>query len=56
MTRKPGTNPPVGQSKTRALNQLIQLEPGEKRGYDVELEILNNEKSILKFLEENKFS
>ncbi len=53
---EPGTNPPAGQSRARALNKLILLSPGEKRMYDLELSVLNDQKRIIKFLEENKFS
>ena len=47
---EPGTNPPVGQAKTREQNQLIQLAPGESRVYDLTIEILTDEISINKFL------
>jgi galactose mutarotase-like enzyme len=43
---EPGTNPPIGQAKARKENQLILLEPGESRSYDVELEVLNDEAEI----------
>ncbi|MEX2232721.1 MAG: aldose 1-epimerase family protein [Cyclobacteriaceae bacterium] len=47
---EPGTNPPIGQSKAREQNQLIVLQPGEKKAYDLEFEVLDNEKSIREFL------
>jgi len=37
---EPGTNPPIGQAKARAENTLIQLAPGERRTYDLEIEVL----------------
>ena len=43
---EPGTNPPTGQAKARKENQLIFLESGETRVYDVELEILDHESAI----------
>ncbi len=52
---EPGTNPPTGQAKARQQNQLIHLSPGERRKYDLELEVLDNEISIDEFLKKNKF-
>ncbi|WP_235921201.1 aldose 1-epimerase family protein [Foetidibacter luteolus] len=37
---EPGTNPPTGQAKARADKQLILLEPGETRLYDLEIGIV----------------
>jgi Domain of unknown function (DUF4432) len=37
---EPGTNPPIGQAKARERNTLIQLAPGERRTYDLEIEVL----------------
>ncbi len=39
---EPGTNPPVGQSRARQQNELIMLAPGEKRKYELEIEVLTN--------------
>jgi hypothetical protein len=47
---EPGTNPPSGQAKAREENKLIHLQPGEKRVYDLEFEILHDEKNIREFL------
>lgn len=47
---EPGTNTPIGQAKARAQNQLIMLAPGETRKYNLEIEILTDEISINKFL------
>lgn len=38
---EPGTNPPIGQSRARQQNELILLAPGEKRKYQLEIEVLN---------------
>ncbi len=38
---EPGTNPPIGQANARAQNTLIQLATGERRTYDLEIEILS---------------
>lgn len=51
---EPGTHPPIGQAKARHTNQLIMLAPGEKRSYDVELEVFENQKSISEFLRKYK--
>ncbi|WP_439488747.1 aldose 1-epimerase family protein [Algoriphagus sp.] len=37
---EPATNPPIGQAAARENGTLILLEPGEKRNYDIELEVL----------------
>lgn len=47
---EPGTNPPSGQARARAENKLIFLEPGESRTYDLEFEIIHEQKSIHEFL------
>lgn len=39
---EPGTNPPIGQSRARQQNELIMLAPGEKRKYELEIEVLTN--------------
>jgi hypothetical protein len=39
---EPGTNPPIGQSRARQQNELILLAPGEKRKYELEIEVLTN--------------
>ena len=51
---EPGTHPPVGQTRARAENQLIILQPGEKRMYDLEIQILASKNSISEFLKKNK--
>lgn len=53
---EPGTNPPIGQAKARQQNKLIYLAPGEKRVYDLEIEVLNNKLDISKaFKTQSKF-
>jgi hypothetical protein len=47
---EPGTNPPIGQAKARKDNTLLYLEPGEKNSYDLEIEIINNNREIEEFL------
>ena len=47
---EPATNPPIGQAKARADNELIFLEPGETRIFDLELEVLNNKEAINELL------
>ena len=47
---EPGTNPPIGQSKARAQHELIFLEPGETRTYDLEIEILHEVAAIKQLL------
>ncbi len=48
---EPGTNPPIGQAKARAQHQLIFLEPGETRRYNLEIEVLDQEASIKRLLQ-----
>lgn len=43
---EPGTNPPIGQSTARKQKQLIFIEPGEIKKYDVKVEIINNQEGI----------
>nr|WKN35774.1 aldose 1-epimerase family protein [Tunicatimonas sp. TK19036] len=51
---EPGTNPPIGQAKARQENTLIQLEPGERRQYDLEITVLTDESTITNFLQYNE--
>jgi Domain of unknown function (DUF4432) len=48
---EPGTNPPIGQAKARAQNELIFLEPSETRNYSLEIEVLNQEASVRRLLQ-----
>lgn len=47
---EPGTNPPTGQAKAREQGTLIHIEPGERRTYRLEVEVLHNEEKIKHFL------
>ncbi|MGN6494263.1 MAG: aldose 1-epimerase family protein [Agriterribacter sp.] len=47
---EPATYPPVGQAKARALKTLILLEPGEKRVYDLKLQVLQQTDDINAFV------
>jgi len=47
---EPGTNPPIGQAKARKDKTLIYLAPGDKKIYDLEIEVLNNDNDIEEFL------
>lgn len=51
---EPGTHPPVGQAEVRRKNELIFLAPGEKKQYDLTLEIMNKEEDITEFLIHHK--
>ena len=51
---EPGTNPPIGQAKARQQKELLHLEPGEKRVYNLEIEVLNKEATINQFLKETQ--
>jgi len=50
---EPGTHPPIGQAKAREKAELIFLEPGETRTYDLEIEVLKDKVDIDEFLKEN---
>ena len=47
---EPGTNPPIGQSKVRKQKELIHIEPGENKIYDLEITVLTNKEQIEKFV------
>jgi Domain of unknown function (DUF4432) len=47
---EPGTNPPIGQAKARQDQQLIFLQPGEMRAYDLEFEVMEDKIKINEFL------
>lgn len=49
---EPATNPPIGQSKARAQNQLICIAPGESRVYDLDITVLNSKEKIDSLLNE----
>jgi hypothetical protein len=47
---EPGTNPPIGQKKARQLNQLIHLESGQSRSYELKITVLTDPKQIKDFI------
>jgi hypothetical protein len=47
---EPGTNPPIGQAKAREQNELIHIAPGERRTYDLQVEVLYNKQDLDLFL------
>ena len=47
---EPGTHPPIGQAKARKQQTLTFLEPGEKRSYNLEIEVLHENESIKQLL------
>lgn len=48
---EPGTHPPIGQAAARARNELIILQPGETRQYNLEIEVLNQGSAIRPLLQ-----
>ncbi|OHB58368.1 MAG: DUF4432 domain-containing protein [Planctomycetes bacterium GWF2_42_9] len=46
---EPGTNPPIGQNKAREQKQLIYLEPGESRIYELKISVLTEQNHIQEF-------
>ncbi|MDN3689675.1 aldose 1-epimerase family protein [Cyclobacterium jeungdonense] len=46
---EPGTHPPIGQAKAREEGSLILLKPGEKRTYDLMLDVLTDSKGLKSF-------
>lgn len=51
---EPGTNPPIGQAMARKKNALIIMQPGEKKIYDVRIDVWNDDAAISKFV--NRFN
>jgi len=47
---EPATNPLIGQQKARQQNELLFLQPGETRIYELELSILTDKAEIQQFL------
>jgi hypothetical protein len=50
---EPGTNPPIGQAKARAQNELLFIKPGEIKIFDLEIEVLTNKEAIDDLLNSN---
>ena len=48
---EPGTHPPIGQAAARARKELIFLQPGETKEYNIEIEVLNQEPAIRQLLQ-----
>ena len=46
---EPGTHPPIGQAKARKNNELIFIEPGKTKTYDVRIDVMHNESDIIQF-------
>ncbi|MFD2202625.1 aldose 1-epimerase family protein [Shivajiella indica] len=51
---EPATNPPIGQAKARNTETLIDLAPGEKRNYDLELQVITQPEELENLLKINK--
>lgn len=47
---EPGTNPAIGQAAARESGRLIILEPRERREYNLEIGLMDNEEEIKAFL------
>ena len=50
---EPGTHFPIGQAKARENGELLFLQPGESRQYDIKIEVLENEAAIHEILKNN---
>jgi hypothetical protein len=48
---EPGTNNPIGQGKAKEQNELIMLEPGHSRDYELTFEILTDSSAIQQFIQ-----
>ena len=49
---EPGTNPPIGQAKARENKELIFIQPGETKSYTLEIDAVEEQDEINKFLGE----
>ncbi|MCD6392561.1 MAG: aldose 1-epimerase family protein [Planctomycetes bacterium] len=47
---EPGTNPPIGQNKAREENTLVMLKPGQRRTYQLDIQVLSDSQSIQDFV------
>jgi hypothetical protein len=50
MGLEPGTHPPTGQAKARREGTLIMLAPGERRQYELQVDVLHTDAAIKKFI------
>jgi len=48
---EPGTNPPIGQNGARKKDELIYLEPGQSRSYNLRFKILTARDQIEEFIQ-----
>jgi hypothetical protein len=51
---EPGTNAPIGQAKARQQNELVFIQPGESRHYDLTMEVLRDQADIHNFITSNE--
>lgn len=51
---EPGTNMPIGQAKARERKELIFIQPGETRQYDLQIEVLTFKEDIHNFIKSNE--
>lgn len=51
---EPGTHPPIGQASARANKELIFLQPGETREYNIEIEVINQDDAIRQLLQKTR--
>lgn len=51
---EPGTHPPTGQAKAREQDELVMLQPAERKTYDLVFRVLNDKDSITEFLKQHK--
>lgn len=50
---EPATNPPIGQAKARKEGTLIELAPGERKVYDLEISVINQPNELKNLLKIN---
>ena len=48
---EPGTNPPIGRTKAKEQGDLIMLETGQSRNYELEFSIISGSEQVNDFLE-----
>ncbi len=51
---EPGTNPPIGQGVARQQKTLLILKPGQSKRYEIEIEVLNETRSMYEFTRKAK--
>lgn len=51
---EPGTNMPIGQAKARERGELIFIQPGETKEYDLAFDILTDKEDIHNFITSNE--